>query len=531
MTMSKAGGVLAARFLRGLAVAPDRTAIRARDGALTYTELHERALLWAGALLRAVPERPGGAVGVLAAKGLDAYVGTLAVLYAGVTLVPLSTEFPATRIRQMLRAAGVTALVTDERGYRQLPEVLGESAMPVLCTARADGQVPLIPLGRAHALTAPRSVDAADPAYILFTSGSTGRPKGVPISHAANDHYFGVLDSRYDFTPDDVFSQSFDLNFDCAMFDMFCAWGAGACLVQVPPSAYRNLPAFMAESDLTVWFSTPSTIALVRRMGGLGPTALPGLRWSFFAGEALKCRDAGDWQQAAPSSAVENLYGPTELTITCTAHRWTPETSPRLAVNGVVPIGELHEGLEYLLLGPGGDPVEGEGELCIAGPQMTVGYLDPADDRGSFLEHASRTWYRTGDRVREVGGGELAYVDRMDAQVQMRGWRIELAEIDHGLRSCPEVDDAVTVAATAGAKVELVGFYTGRPVPPVKLARQLRGILPERMIPRRFVHLADFPLNSNNKIDRLALRAEADAMVGGGSASVRNLSRLANGFC
>ncbi|TDC86367.1 AMP-binding protein [Actinomadura sp. 7K507] len=515
-------GPLAARFLRGVAVAPDRTAIRARDGALTYAELHERALRWAGALLRAMPDGPGAAVGVLAGKGLDAYTGILAGLYAGVTVVPLSTEFPAARTRQMLHAAGVAALVTDERGYELLPEILlnsapGDAAMPVLCPSRAGGPFPRISADGAHELAAPRPVDRADPAYILFTSGSTGRPKGVPISHAANDHYFQVLDARYDFTPDDAFSQTFDLNFDCAMFDMFCAWGAGACLVQVPASAYRDMPAFMARAGLTVWFSTPSAIALVRRTGGLAPAAMPGLRWSFFAGEALKCRDADDWQQAAPTSAVENLYGPTELTITCTAHRWDPEASPPRAVNGVVPIGGLHKGLEYLLLGPDGEPADGEGELCVSGPQMTTGYLDPADAEGRFVERGSLTWYRTGDRVREVGG-ELAYLDRMDAQVQVRGWRIEPAEIDNELRSCPEIEDAVTVAATAGTEAELVGFYTGRPVPAVELARRLRRTLPEPMIPRRFAHLAGFPLNPNRKIDRSALLARANVMVGGSAA-------------
>ncbi|WP_433335399.1 AMP-binding protein [Spirillospora sp. CA-294931] len=500
-------GALAARFLRGLAVAPGRTAVRAHDGALTYTELHERALRWAGAL-------PGGTVAVLASKGLDAYTGVLAGFYAGVTVVPLSTEFPAERTRRMIEAAGVTALVTDERGYGTLPAVLGDTVLPVLCPALTEGPFPLIPLDGAPPLAEPRPVDPADPAYILFTSGSTGRPKGVPISHAANEHYFGVLDARYDFTPDDVFAQTFDLNFDCAMFDLFCAWGAGARLVQIPAAAYRDLPAFIAESGLTVWFSTPSAIALVRRTGGLAPASMPGLRWSFFAGEAFKCGDAGDWQRAAPASAVENLYGPTELTITCTAHRWSPATSPRRGVNGVVPIGELHKGLDYLLLGPDGEPADGEGELCVTGPQMTSGYLDPADDRGRFIERDARRWYRTGDRVREVGG-ELAYVDRMDGQVQVQGWRVELSEIDHGLRSCPGVEDAVTVAATAGPDVELVGFYVGRPVPPVELARRLRRTLPERMIPRRFAHLADFPLNANRKIDRSALRTLANTIVNG----------------
>jgi non-ribosomal peptide synthetase component F len=345
---------------------------------------------------------------------------------------------------------------------------------------------------------------------MLFTSGSTGRPKGVPITHGSTHHYFQLLDKRYDFHPADGFSQTFDTNFDCAMFDMFCAWGAGASLHPVPAAAYRDLPAFFAERGLSVWFSTPSAIALTRRMGGLRPAAMPTLRWSLFAGEALRCDDADAWQRAADRSTVENLYGPTELTVTVTGHRWSPDSSPRLGSNGLVPIGRLHESHDLMLLDDDGRPHAGrEGELCISGPQMASGYLDPADDRGRFLEHDGRTWYRTGDRVRRLTGGELLYLGRLDAQVQIQGWRVELAEIEHAVRACPGVEDAVAVTRPAHSSAELVVFYTGTPTPAAELARRLRDVLPHGMLPRLYHHLPEFPLNSNRKTDRARLAREA----------------------
>ncbi|MDQ1293931.1 MAG: hypothetical protein QG608_1814 [Actinomycetota bacterium] len=536
---------LAGRFGRGLDLAPDRPALRVGGESFTYRQLHETALLWGGTLRHALAAPPR-AVGVLSAAGAPAYQGILATLYAGATVVPLHPAFPEGRTQQMLRAAGVTALITDEANLASALRLAAGAAAPdesadngdcppgipvVLASSGAtadrstdagSGDASAIPAGSGPALPAPVPVDPASNAYVLFTSGSTGRPKGVRITQAGLSHYFGLLDDRYDFTPQDVFSQTFDLNFDCAMFDLFSAWGAGGCLVRVPASAYRDLPAYCTAQGLTVWFSTPSTIALVRRMGRLREGSMPTLRWSFFAGEALGCREAVDWQAAADRSVLENLYGPTELTITITAHRWNGEGSQALSVNGGVPIGRLHEGHSALVLDdrdrcvPEGDP----GELCIAGPQLTPGYVDPTDGEGRFLERDGLVWYRTGDRVRRTPEGELLYLGRADGQVQVHGWRIELAEIEHAVRGLAGVEQAVAVAAPAGDGLELVVFHTGSAVPATDLVRGLRAVLPDGMIPRRFVHLPELPLNSNRKTDRRALTVRgADLLAGRGEGS------------
>ena len=499
-----AGDALYSRFLRGLARSPHGVAVRAAAESVTYEQAHQLALLWAGALVRTGPK----VVGVLAVKGITAYAGILAALYAGAAVVPLRPDFPLVRTRQMLDASGATALVADDRGAAALPSLLADRT-GIAVLVPGGGWPASIAADAGSALSRPCAVAPADPACVLFTSGSTGRPKGVVITHGSTEHYFRQLDARYDFAPDDVFSQTFDLNFDCAWFDMFSAWGAGAQLLAVPQYAYRDLPAFVGEHRVTVWFSTPTTIALVRRTGRLGADAMPGLRWSLFAGEALQCRDAADWQRAAPASALENLYGPTELTITIAAHRWSGEWSPRWAVNGVVPIGALHDGHEHVLLDSDGQPAADEGELCITGPQMSPGYLDPGDDCGRFVQRDGCRWYLTGDRVRRAGNGELAYLGRLDSQVQVQGWRLELAEVEHALRTCAPVRDAVAVGLPAGGTTEVVVFYTGAPVPSVEFARRLRQVLPEGVIPRHYHQVDEFPLNSNRKVDRswLALRA------------------------
>jgi amino acid adenylation domain-containing protein len=510
---------LTERFLHGLARSPDRDAIRDRGRAVTYVQLHELALSWAGNLLHRCDEPPT-AIGVLAGKGVASYAGILAALYCGVPAVPLQPDFPADRTRHMLQAAGVSALVTDEQGYRLLPGLGGIETGPVLLADPAGARVgrgattPTSAALPGAGLHEPRAAAGSDAAYILFTSGTTGRPKGMRITHANLDYYFAELDARYRLDAGDVFSQVFDPAFDCAIFDLFAAWGAGGTLVSVPPWAYRAMTEFVTEAGITVWYSTPAAISVVANRGGLTERSMPTLRLSTFAGDALRAADAAAWQRAAPEAVLDNLYGPAETTITCTLYRWSPASSPGQCLNGIVPIGRMHSGHHYLLLDPDGGISATEGELCVSGPQVTPGYLDPADEEARFFTRQSRRWYRTGDRMRLADNGDLLFLGRTDNQVQIQGWRTELAEIDHQLRRCAGIQDAITVGVPADGKVELVAFYTGTPTSPAEFTAQLLATLPQQMLPRRFRRLEEMPLSVNRKIDRQALRRQALELLG-----------------
>lgn len=471
-------------------------ALRIGSERISYGRLHERALRLAADLLSRSARKPQR-VGVLGSRSEDAYAGLLAACYAGATAVPLDPFFPPERLRSMMKAASLDGLIVDDRG------------MPVLeALADASGGIPVVHRPTCPALHQPVPSSPEDVAYILFTSGSSGRPKGVPVLHSNVAAYLRKIRARYDFSPDDVFSQTFGLTFDLAMFDLFAGWGAGGTVVSVPKHVYVSLPDFVAKHGITVWFSTPSMIPLVRRGKGLRPGSLPGLRWSLFCGEALLVRDAAQWQEAAPGSRLENLYGPTELTISCGVHRFDLVRSPRLAVNGVVPIGTIHPGLQYMLIGAE-DHCDGTGELCVTGDQMFPGYLDPADDTHRFLEHAGRRWYRTGDLVRPVDVGELAYLGRADHQVKVGGFRVELAEVEWGLRRLPGVQEAVAVAAEG----QLVAFLVGDESPTAVLMKELGSIFPRYLIPRIYRYLKELPLNANEKTDRLALAAQARKLV------------------
>jgi non-ribosomal peptide synthetase component F len=281
------------------------------------------------------------------------------------------------------------------------------------------------------------------------------------------------------------------------------------------PAGYIN------QNELTVWFSVPSVAAQMRKRGRLTAGSLPTLRWSLFCGEPLPRASAEGWQAAAPNSVVENLYGPTELTIACTIHRWTPGISPELCRNEVVPIGRPMEGLFAIVLDEDLKPVPpGEpGELCIGGPQTTPGYWkDPARTAERFVwisvsDAEQRRVYRTGDRVKRLENGEYVFIGRTDAQIKLLGHRVELGEVEAALRRDPRVSEAAAIGwpVVEGSAQGIVAFLTGDRIDTVALKQTVQWLLPAWSVPREMRILETMPLNANGKIDRRALAGMLDS--------------------
>lgn len=481
----------------------DQIALEVGDELLTYRDLAERAGRVAAGLLRTAGGRPPRRVGLLASRTVSAYAGYLAAQRLGATVVPLNPAFPAARNATIARTAGLTLVLTDGHDLPECPV----SSVPI---REQDGECGPLPASAA----APD-----DLAYILFTSGSTGTPKGVPITHRNVGAYLAHTIARYEVGPGARMSQTFDLTFDVSVFDMFTAWGSGATLVVPDRNDVLTPVRFVSERAITHWCSVPSVISFARRMRALRPGSMPTLRFSLFAGEPLSVQQAEAWQRAAPGSVIENFYGPTELTITCSEFRLPadPGRWPRTA-NGTVPIGTVYPHLEYRVLDEHGHPAR-EGELCVRGSQRFPGYLDPADNAGRFLRLSGDTavphdgsgqvtadlWYRTGDRVVD-DGGILVHLGRVDHQVKVSGYRIELGEIEAALRDQPGVGDAVVLATTGPrGDTELSAVCTGDALDRGELLNSLRSRLPAYMVPADLVLLDEIPLNGNGKTDRKAL--------------------------
>jgi amino acid adenylation domain-containing protein len=493
-------------FARSVERLPDAVALEVDDHEVTYRELGDLSAALAARLVDeygGVPDR----VALLASRSLLAFAGYLAITRLGAVVVPLNPGHPIARGRDICAAARPDVLLADAAAAALAPEFAVPHTIVDPALSTVEDPVALPPVRR----------DPDAVAYILFTSGSTGRPKGVPVRHRNVSPFVAYNVARFGVGPGCRMSHTFELSFDVSVFDLFVTWAGGATLVCPRRGELVEPVRYVAERRLTHWISVPSVVSVAAELGTLH-TGLPnGLRHSVFCGEQLTLAQARAWHAAVPGSEIVNAHGPTETTVLCADYPLpADETAWPRTTNDTVPIALTYPHLESVVVDAGGHLAD-EGELCLRGAQRFDGYLDPADNAGRFVtRHGDRVvavpdgpvgpqhYYRTGDVVRRDGDAWV-HVGRTDHQVQVRGHRVELGEVEAALRRADGVHTAVVVATRRGAETELVGFYTGTP-PVADVRRAVRRRLPIYMVPRRLVQLPSIPLNANGKFDRPQLR-------------------------
>jgi amino acid adenylation domain-containing protein len=519
-------------FLRSASRFPDRPALEVGALKVSYAELLDQARFIAATLVHATPTGGPPLTAISASRSVTAYAGLLGALLRGHGYVPLNPRFPVERNRLMLERAGCRALVADSASIDFVDGMLSGAGQQLLVllpdcddvSIHARRWVDHVVLG-ARDLESPgpgqpsEEISPGQIAYLLFTSGSTGMPKGVMVAHENVRAFVTTVVERYDIDHADRFSHTFDLTFDLSVFDMFAAWERGACVCCPSPVQLLKPGPWIIESGLTVWFSVPSLGLFMRRLGMLGPDAYPGLRLSLFCGEPLPASLAEAWAAAAPGSSVENLYGPTELTIACTAYSWDPARSPGECVHGIVPIGQAFPGMSALVAGPDGREVASgeQGELLMSGSQVTLGYWrDQERTDAAFVRPPERDQlhYRTGDVVRRPeGDAPMTYLGRLDSQVKISGYRVELAEVEQALRRAAGVEEAVAVPwpRTESSATGITGFVQATEIDAAAIRRSMAQLLPAYMVPRTIYAVPELPLNVNGKFDRNALIAQLEA--------------------
>jgi len=516
-------------FLRSAERFPDRPALQLAAEVLSYSELEDRAAGLAATLIQHDPTPEVPLTAVFGHRSTTAFSAVLGSLFRGHGYVPLNPSFPSPRTQAMLARSLCTSLIVDSTAVSQLDAVLEGIDRELVVVLPDSDDVSAhgarwpqhMFIGKDEVLPAADWNPAAEPidpgaiAYLLFTSGSTGTPKGVMVAHRNVTHFIDCMVERYSVTKDDRFSQTFDLTFDLSAFDMFVAWERGACLC-VPTQAQKMLPGkYITDCGITIWFSVPSTAVLMSKLRILKPDKYPQLRFSLFCGEALPVEIVQKWALAAPKSILENLYGPTELTIACTLYRWDSARSPAESELGVVPIGEPYPGMKVLVADESLHEVaEGEtGELLMTGPQLSLGYYRDAERTAAAFvipEGKAEVFYRTGDRVRRpLHGKPMVYLGRMDNQIKIQGYRVELGEIEAIARAEANVDVAIAIGwpVTSSGADGVVVFVGDERCDVVAVRQKLIARLPPYMHPSEVRAIGEFPLNANGKVDRKALRA------------------------
>ena len=275
-----------------------------------------------------------------------------------------------------------------------------------------------------------------------------------------------------------------------------------------------EIAAFTAENEITHWFSVPSLAAFCARMGQLTPSAMPSLKVALFCGEPLALSLVQQFAKAAPNAELWNLYGPTEATIAFTACRLTnTNESPKDQL--VAPLGQPI-GKEQIRIEPLDDPDRSElHELLLGGEQVTPGYMNnPEAQETRFFDENGVRWYKTGDVVGPDEGHGPTFMGRVDDQVKINGYRVELLEIDAALRSAAKTDEVASIpwpVSATGHADQIIGFVVAPKVPDKQIRKACRQLLPTYMVPRRVVVIDKMPLSASGKIDRKALAKSLEA--------------------
>ena len=501
---------------------PVHEAVRCNGDSLTYGQLSEQSAQLAG-VLHGQGVRRGDRVAIHADKGLRSAIAMYGVMKAGAAYVPLDPSAPAQRLEMIVRDCGIRHLVTE-------PSKTGAVLDLVARGVRLEGSIGVESEGRQEfACASWEDVSAApapspevgtmehDLAYVLYTSGSTGVPKGVMHTHRSALAWAEVSAQTFGFRPDDRLSNHAPLHFDLSTLDYFATAVAGATTVVIPEVHTRfpaSLTKLIQDERLTVLYAVPLALTHMLLHGALDQRDLTSVRWVLFGGEPFPTKHLRSLMRTLPEARFSNVYGPTEVNgITFSPVPELPEDS-----DAPIPIGRGFANVELLVVDENDVPVKEHeaGELLARTPTMMKGYWrrSDLDDNAFWTRPAAggydEVFHRTGDLVRRGAGGVLEFLGRKDRQVKVRGYRIELDEIEAALSAHEAVESAAAFllpglegSYTIAAAVTLMSTSN---VETPELLTYAGELLPSYALPERLDVLESLPKTSTGKIDRLALK-------------------------
>ncbi|MEV6392513.1 amino acid adenylation domain-containing protein [Nocardia xishanensis] len=489
------GRALHEGFFQHAAATPDAPAVLWRtdgvDGGWSYGELAAQALAVAGAL-RDQGVRQGDTVAIQLPKGPDQILAVLGVLAAGATYVPIGFDQPVGRRAEILRTGEVVAALTVDGADMGRPEIV--------CVPVSEAK------GHPNPLAAPVIPDTSAIAYVLFTSGSTGAPKGVDLPHSGPMNTIDAVNEWFEVGPNDRVLGLSALEFDASVYDIFGMFSVGGSVVALNPRQREEATTWvelLRHFGVTILNCVPSMLDMILEIGGdeLGDS----LRAVTLGGDWVGADLARRLAAKVPGCRFSGLGGATETSI----HNTICEVSDPPAHWTTVPFGVPLRNVRCRVVNSAGHdcPDWVPGEFWVGGANVAAGYRnDPERTAERFVTHDDIRWYRTGDMARYWPDGTIEFLGRADHQVQIRGYRVELGEVESALRTAPGVRHAVAAVVGKGAP-KLVAAVAGYPGSTVDLVGAISDLLPSYMIPTRIELLDDMPLTGNGKLDRRAVVA------------------------
>lgn len=485
---------------------PAALAVKDASTSMTYGELEHVASRFAQTLAT-YGVRQGERVGIWLDKTVYTVAAMQGVLCQHATYVPLDPLSPTARIHDIIQDCGLKAVITTRSRQQKL--TTSDLHTPIWLYLESGDLVADLPepSGYSPAIVNDNGLAVdTELAYILYTSGSTGKPKGVCISHRNALAFIEWAVETLAPGPQDRFANHAPFHFDISVLDLYVAFSVGAMVFLISDTITfmpERLVNSIVQEQLTIWYSVPSALMLMMEQGGLLTLQEISLRAILFAGEPFPLKQFQKLYQRWPHVRYLNLYGPTETNV-CTYYEVTALPGDQMQA---IPIGKACSGDHIWAQKEDGTIAQpGEvGELMVEGPTVMVGYW------GQPVQ--GQQPYATGDLVRQEADGNYAYLGRRDHMVKVRGYRIELAEIEIVLAQYPNVAEAAVVVGEQEGHARLVAFlvtaHAEQRPSLLSIKRHCAERLPRYMIVDDIFFLSALPRTRNGKIDRLLLSQNA----------------------
>ena len=510
---------------------PDNLLFRFEDTALTYATAVAQANQLAH-MLAAQGVRRGDRVGIYLHKSLASGVAIYGIMKAGAAYVPLDPTLPISRLTFVIRDCGIRHVISESSKLANLQEVA--TAVPHLqCVIgpKAPPNAPFRVISWQEVAQMPPSKPVVpglmedDLAYIMYTSGSTGDPKGMMHTHRSGLSYAKASAKLYDIQPSDILGNHSPLHFDVSTFDYFSGPLAGATTVIVPEE-YKMLPASLSEliqdERMTIWYSVVTALVELLLRGALEHRNWTALRWVLYCGEPFPPKHLTALMATLPQARFSNVYGPAEVN-QCSYFHVPP--LPNKYEDRYTPIGKVWDIADWLVVDEQDEivPSREAGELLIAAPTRMQGYWNRSDltEAGFYRQRPfpgspyEKIFYRTGDLVQLDEDGEFKFLGRKDRQIKMRGYRVELDEIEAAISSHEAVAETAVYTLPDGTGSQLIEaavvFKAGTNTIMPELINHASARLPVYAVPPSFVKLDSFPRTGSGKINRRALQAAAQS--------------------
>ena len=470
---------------------PNQTAHICGDQKLIYSELSNRSNALAAVLAQKLPAGHSP-IAMLGHKESEMLIAFLGAVKSGHPYIPLDSSLPSQRIDAIMETASVSMLLTPERVRTLIAESTPDPSSFEI-----------------------RYPDLNDAWYVIFTSGSTGDPKGVVITRGCLESFVDWILSEQHFTNGkEIFLNQAPFSFDLSVMDLYSSFATGSTLFSLTKDVIaepKQLYKVLADSNITVWVSTPSFAQLCLLDPSFDKELLPRTHKFWFCGETLTPEVAGGLLKRFPNSEAWNTYGPTEATVATTSIRIDQDV---LARYSPLPVGRPKPDSRIQIFN-NGDPLEGQerGEIVIAGDNVSIGYINRPDlTSRAFFEMDGLRAYRTGD-LGHFQDDLLFFDGRIDFQIKLHGYRIEIGDVENNLHALSVVQDAAVIPAIKDSKAEYLAAFIILKSRPANtdfeitrmLKRELGERLPDYMIPRKFIFLQQFPMTTNGKTDRRKL--------------------------